>query len=335
MRRKNSKTTRRWIIKVSIIILVLCTMSFTYAAYTNYSYMKGVAVSKMNSTAFSSNYLHLAEQSVSDDEMEEVMVPIQVDDEGLNASQSLVFQIRNYSENNPSEPNMEDITYTLNVVVKPKDGETLSRNGYKLDDVGMTIIDSKYQGTIIHSLQGEKLDVCEHILEIPTQDLDKIEIYATATPDTKSLLSTNKKILAAKVVITQYSTELENSSNWIGQLVDMEANEDDSSSQKYAALNYELAGTGQKILILQWNADEFELDPYFIQSMSSTSGSEIEGTLTTDNLATLRLHVDSNKKDYYLLQFYRKQPIDTEETWSKLNNMFTFTIENLQANQSE
>ncbi len=325
MRRRNSRVTRRWVIQISIVILVLCMISFTYAAYTNYSYMKGVAVSKMNSTAFSSNYLRLAEKSVSDDTMETVIIPIQVDDKGATTSQSLVFQIRNYSANNPSEPNMDDITYTIEFIVKSQEGKELGQ-GYELDNLVMTKDADCYKGQVESTLQGEKLELNQHRLTIPTQDFSHIEVYVKAIPNESSLPATNQQVLAAKVVFTEYSTESESSANWVGNLVDINLDEP-TSSQEYAALNYELTGTGVQEITLQWDASQFELDPYFIHTMSEDTGADIRGSLDiAQDQATLSLHVDSNIKEYYLLQFYRKQPISAEETWETLNEMFTFNI---------
>ena len=327
MKKSSSRITRRWIVSIAIVILAIATISVTYAAYTNYSYMKGVAVSKMASIPFSSNYLVLEEGAIGDTEMETVIVPVKTDENEQVTSYSLVYQVRNYSNSNPSEPSLEDINYLIEFVIKPKEGQELAMSGYKLDGNPMTKVGEFYSGKTKANLQGGQLELNEHQLTIPILDLKNIEIYAKAIPDPESLLVTNQQILAAKVVITEYSDELESNANWIGKLVDMDL-EGTEASQRYAALNYEITGTGIQQISLQWDATKFELDPYFVNEiLQGGDEAEIKGSLNiSGETATLTLDVDSNIKEYYLIQFYRKQPIESTETWKQLAEVFQFKV---------
>ena len=305
--------------KYSVVALVLACLIFivpiVYAAYTNISYKKGVTIAKIRDTAFSSNYLIIHEKNIDDTNIDDYIVMLSSDED--NDSCLFYLDIYNFAANNFNLPNEFDIVYNLEFVIKPLGSHTLS-DGYEINETSLSDISGKEQYTYNLTNQkilGGTIHTAEYKMQIPIDDVENIEVTVKAVPsDPSSIKATDNKILARKLKFSKSASQITDSFNWVGKFQDRQGS---TVSTDYSAINYEITGKGEGTIDLEWDSTKFEIDPFFTVS---------DGNTITDDGTNKKLHlnVNSDTQSYYLIQFYRKDVVDSE-TWEVLDSLFTFT----------
>ena len=316
---KNIKKYRLVVGLVSLCLL-LFTIQISHAAYISGSYKKGVAYALSKGTRFSSNYLSLHANNVEDENIDNALVTFIKLTEGNLTTRIFDIDIRNYSQNNPNSPNNETINYDLFISVIPENASYTLQGGYSINTqpIEKVLGENKYTYTIPNqTLQGGIISKNSYAIQFPYEELGDIIFLVKAIPTNTAL--TDDKILAANLHMVEQQDSVSENFNWTGNLQDkplVGTLENSKDSQKQSAINYTMTGLGQCTIKLTWDNTKFLIDPFFTEGTQSVNGIN----------TTLSLPVDSNIKDYYSLQFYRKLSIDENETWDILTNEFTFEL---------
>ena len=304
------------IVLVWILIAVLVTVSF--AAYTNSGYKKGVVSTNGSSAMFSSNYLLQYSMGTTEYSTYTLSFPKR---ENANGTVNIELYIYNHAPDDPNKPNPKNITYTLNMKATVKSGTSGSlSNGYAVNSNAFTNDGAaKTMELTEQKLLGGTLRYNKYTITVPYADLDKVCLTVVATPDTENAkTAAGNKILARELYTATYSTEAGDSFSWNGRLFDMPGTPtQENQSTNYTAFNYEISGMGQGLVTVKWDSAFVEMDPFFKSEIAAKPG-----TVLTEN--SLQFAVDSNTRNHYLIQFYRKNIPAPNETWNMVKEKFVF-----------
>lgn len=264
MMQKHPNPRRKYVL---LLLLVLCCAAVaatgTYAAYSTSGYVKRVIAAQTEATnealRFSSNYLTVG-GSGSGNRL------VSVTKTGENVIVGIT--VCNYPQNDSDLSNISDITYILTYKVVGVDGDT---SGITLSDTGTAI-----------TLTGGRMSHKLHTLTIPSDMLDKISagyIEVTATPSAPDSLTSSP--LSARLQIVQAAAQ---QTSWDGSVTGSDVD----------ALNYQIHGTKQGTLTLEWDES--------VVSLSKWSA-EMLGLSSTASPLTISVGGEG-KPTSYLLQFY-------------------------------
>lgn len=246
----------------------------------------------MNTTptgvSFSSNHLELYDHNSN---IESYIVPILVPEDVADDTEvSFQLNVANVAKESPLIPNEKDINYELSITATAKIGESYEGE-FEVEDTTYTASANLTDKV----LTGGIVDRDNYKISMKYADVAKVKMLIMATPAEESKGAVDNKILARKLTFFTYTASEGESSGWTGEII--EGNQSTESS----ALNYEVTGYGKGTITITWNAEKFEIDPYFLEDMQ-------DEILTNDGKNTkVTFSVDSGTIDYYLIQFYRKQ----------------------------
>ncbi len=346
MKEQLKKTYLRNRISYLIILYIIVLIPLSYAAYTNYAYMKGGVSTQQTQVKFSSNYLELVN-------LEEAVIPVKtLQIENGKDAVTIMIDIHNFPRNHPDHCNEKNIEYTLSIGVKGSSEDYQFAEGYSYQfgtEIQEFCPDSENALILLPvTLVADTPSTREYSITIPRVDIKNIHLEIMAIPsEGPSEAATLNNQLAGDIYFVIIGDKTETFS-WSGSFIDHIITEDDNydDSTDYAAFNYAVTGVGAGTVIITWNADKYELDPHIIEQINAkdsngtdtNSSNILVATInnTTEDIIqgqqtenSLTLKVDStNRSNYYLLQFYRVGTPDEirNETWNSLETEdFKFT----------
>ena len=278
MRKKNQ------IFPLALLLLVCLVLvgTGTYAAYTNSSYVKAVAVAGASADdfQFSSNLLSACDSGNPSYVEKSIRVT-----EGSALSRTLT--ICNFPKNAQSKVSQTDITYTLHFALM-KDGTEIS-DSTLLSMVSINKTPLSTKSTIVGQvLSGGKESIDSYRISCDPENISKLSQYRiriTATPDDSS------KILAGDLVISSASSE---SMSWTWT-------QDDGDLTPLDAYNIKLSGTAAGTCTLTWDSANFVISPWSLTDLMPYENTD------DGSIGRIKFTVgQENQPTSYRIQFYKK-----------------------------
>lgn len=265
-----------------IVLLVLACLVLlatgTYAAYTDTAYARRVVTTGIDTNAvpFSSNYLY--EHSADTYFKHAVAVP-------ENASTILYLSICNYPQKDNTKFSSSDITYTLDIEVVDKDGNTVN-----LTPPALTPSPAEYE------LPGGKASTDIFTITFTSDQVTDLKDYLVRiTARSTDGLSPERELAAEFELVSASALNGE----WKGRFTDEEDPKD------LDAFNYEVYGTGKGTLTVSWeNSKDYVTLSKWCREDLVPNSTENPTESTTETSVTFPVGGE-NKPTSYLLQFYR------------------------------
>lgn len=224
----NQKKRLHLLIGLLLVCLVLLATG-TYAAYTNTASLKRVVTTGIDSDAppFSSNYLvdcsgdNYYRYRISASEKEDT---------------KLYLTLFNYPRNNSTRPSSNDITYTLSFQMISDDGKSPIPN--ELPVISPSVGENP-------TLSGGGVSFITYTLTFKPDLVKKMEGCCLRVTATATSLSPNYT-LGADFCLVPASGR---STNWSGKWI-----ENESALSSLDALNFEISGTSEGTVTVDWGA---------------------------------------------------------------------------------
>lgn len=266
-----------------LILLVLACLVLlatgTYAAYTDTAYARRVVTTGIDTSLlpFSSNYLY--EHRGGEYFRHAVAV-------AENTDTILYLSICNFPQKDNTKFSSSDITYTLDIEVVDKDGNTVN-----LTPPALTPSTAEYE------LPGGQTSTNIFAVTFThNQVLALQDCFVRITASSTSGLSP-KRVLAAEFKLVSASAL---SGEWKGRFTDEEDPKD------LDAFNYEISGTGKGTLTVSWDGSYVTLSKWCREDLVPKSADSPTGSTTgTSTEDSISFSVDGENQTSYLLQFYR------------------------------
>ena len=289
---------------VGVLLLVIAT----YAAYTRQAYQRGTARNRDTEiVSFTSNYLQLYTTGTLGNAYVAKNI-VYGTDEKKKESVSFDIHVYNYANGNTSLVSQKDITYTMKIEFKNGAGK-----GYKVESDKTSITPDNNVCEIKKTLIGRTANEDVFTVTFPGNDIDTLQITATAIPDKVAL--TNNQFLAATLVPCTTASKVTFRAE--GIFLDKEEGE----PKQYDGFNYGISiSSGAADAVLIWNPDVVEIDKFFVE--------KLQNLITSKDLAKgeLRFTMDqSNGTGDFLISFYIKDKSKIPENWSDMEKMIQFT----------
>ena len=265
------------------LIGLLAVIGTSLAAYTSQDAKRGVVRNRDNEVVrFASNYLQTVDSNVTEYNSYPQRIITYAKNVGSNTELTINIDVYNYVSGNLNLISEKDITYTMEIELK----NTTENNQYQINDTkGVSFKEENVKFT------ANKVGKSSYTVKIFGNDINKIQIVATATPNSGSLVATKNQKLAAVIVPSTVADD-EKKFDYSGTFID---ETDSNSPMDYDALNYEVyISSGEKAVKLTWDTSLVEIDPYFLKKYNYTVEN---GTITFPKKN------DADIKDY-LIQFY-------------------------------
>ena len=217
--------------------------------------------------------------------------------EGADSAQ-FVINVCNYVQNDPSNVNENDISYTLTLALMNSDGSV-----YSGDTEGLSVTDNDGSAHSFSSgvctISGQLLEknqrsVNTYTIIVPKQMVGAVQMSAVAEPsDSSSYSAANGNKLGRTFTFAEYNAS---ATTWTGSFSETDAD-------GYDAFNYIIRGQGKGTVTLTWDASQLEINKIFLDSNG------LQGNLTSNgNMKSLIFEVDStdgqNRSD---IQFYKTE----------------------------
>ena len=319
---KQGKKLYRIVLSIVLAFILLTLIGIgVYAAYTHSLHAQRTIAPYEVGIRFSSNYLL---KGNSKDNIK-IVYTTDASENGINPA--AVLTVCNYAQGKQTEPNPNNVTYTLTArFVKLDNGNYVAAsasdvpdNSYvvtlKLGEETKTFNKSTLSNSFTSTIAGRRAsaDVYELIF---TKNFASVKpnlyLEVVATP-TDNGLPTLSAIFKADVKV-----EGENNS-WSGTFSD-----DQTSIQpyEYDGYNYLVTGFGSGTITITWDSTKLE-----ISYISLTELLAISGVTYDEANSSITFAVNSSDTNRYEIQFY-KIDIDNTVTWQNMNHdIVTFSFE--------
>lgn len=307
--------SRKWFFPLAVLFLlavIALGARMSYGAYIRRSYVKAVIATNETEKLFGSNLLYgIKNQPETQDDSWLSVYPYTVAQTGQE-SITVPIRIYNYLVEDRDRVNQLDVNYVISFRVTGN--PTLAEgglSGYSVNGFSMTDADTEYYlgetglttgkaGAARQTLTGRLPNLLTYDVTIPGGDLGKVSIAVKAerVQNDSGNYGTDLMYLAARVVPSLISTvqtaTVTGSFSYHGG----------EQPADYAAYNYTIQLTGAPTaVILRWNPDYLELDPFF---------SEKYGVSPQNGQVIFNMEPGLTK-----VQFYRKGNVDAV-SWDSL-----------------
>lgn len=297
----------------SILASILLMIAGSFAAYTSLSNAKRVVSTVGAEQLFSSNVL------TAYDSAGESLPSLRVISFGQEDSESNTFSfiIGNYAQGNKTNVSSKSISYTLKAWLldsgdnKVTDTSVLST--YKLNDT----VFSTDGITMNESLAGGTLDEDLYTVTIPYEHMSEYKILLTAKATNISSYSEIGRVVSTTTTVA--------SSHWTGNFLQ---NETAQEAGELAAVNVRIQGTEQETMVIRWNTNYVEIDPWFLEDISKYITVSPDSA-DSDGWKTLKIKVgETGQPNQYSFTFYRTRSFEPgKENWNDIRGYITFSYE--------
>lgn len=297
----------------AILACILLLIAGSFAAYTSLSSAKRVVSTVGAEQLFSSNVL------MAYDSSDESLPSTRVISFGQEDSESSTFSflIGNYAQGNKTNVSSKSIFYTLKAwILNSEDNEVIDSSvlsAYKLNGIPFTTDGL----TINESLAGGTLEEDLYTVTIPYEHMSKYKILLTAEATNISSYSEIGRVISTTTTVA--------SSHWTGNFLQ---NETVLSADKLTAINVRIQGTEQETMVIKWNTNYVEIDPWFLEDISKYTTLS-PGSLDSGGWKTLKIKVgEAGQPNQYSFTFYRTRSFESnEESWKDIEGYITFSYE--------
>ena len=306
------------VFSLTILFLVACIafgINMSYGAYIRRSYIKAVIATNETEKLFGSNLLYGVKNQPENADLDNwiSVYPYTVGDPN-QAEIKVPIRIYNYLAEDQDRVNQLDVSYKISFKISGSptmvDGEL---SGYSVNGYPITQKDTAYylclDGLKTEGVQAAKFtlpgrlpNTNEYTVKIPGQDLGKVSVVVKAArvsnDEGSNVFGTDLLYLAARIAPNLASTV--QTATVTGNFLYNEG----EKPEDYAAYNYNISLTGApSVVILEWNPDLLEIDPFFENKYGVKPGN---GSV-----------VFSMDPGITKVQFYRKREM-TGITWENL-----------------
>lgn len=283
-----------------ILCLIICCVGASLAAYTSRSFVKGVASTPKQGLGLYSDYLSVASKSATEDTL--TLRKIILNEKENDEPYSFAFYITNSLNGSNSSKNM---VYKLYVSGLPE-GSSVN-----VDGDNITVLATGESGYLSKMIAYTKA-VHNYLISVPKNKLNEANsIVVKAIPDIDSDSSGN--MLAARFQLSVAGVVAGFSYN--GKFTDYTS---DNHPYDFVAFNYEISvynTTGDHEMLLSWNSDYLEIDPYFLDNVNVKIRDDKKSVNITMN----------EENSTYLVKFYRRIGRDkndsTQQSWSNFDEL--------------
>lgn len=297
----------------AILASILLMIAGSFAAYTSLSSAKRVVSTVGAEQLFSSNVLTAYDSAGDSLPLLRVISFGQEDSE----SNTFSFIIGNYAQGNKTNVSSKSISYTLkawlldsgdNIVT-----DTSILSTYKLNDT----VFSADGITMNESLAGGTLDEDLYTVTIPCEHMSEYKILLTAKATNISAYSEIGRVISTTTTVA--------SSHWTGSFLQ---NETAQKAGELAAVNVRIQGTEQETMVIRWNTNYVEIDPWFLKDISKYITVSPDSA-DSDGWKTLKIKVgEAGQPNQYSFTFYRTCSFEPDtETWNDIKGYITFSYE--------
>ena len=316
---KHKNITTVLIIVLAFLVL-LSVGGIVYGAYTHSLHAQRVIAPYELGERFSSNYLLKVENS----ENNARIIYTNNADATDGTDPVAILTICNYPQGKQTQPNANNITYTLDIKFKKFNEGTHAFVDASTSDVGniytvklkngngsqtlVTLNNSSVSSTINGSLTGGAANSNVYLLEFSRNfaaATTKPNLYVelTATPS-DSGLPTLKGLFSA-------DERIEGSVNsWTGSFSD----DDRTDPYHYDGYNYVITGFGEGTCTLTWDETLVSISYISLSELLAITGATYNGT------NSITFNVNSSDTNRYELQFYNIGITDNTTTWSLMSS---------------
>ena len=296
-----SSFTKRTIVSILIFIMAsVVLLGGSFAIYTSQIYQRSVVRNRnADVIRFSSDILY---RVAIDTPLQSYYYPMSKDQKVMS------FTICNYDQNKNTLVCEKDINYVITFSI-PEGTDKFSYNvRYGSNDV---IPSNSGEVTLNNGkLTGGERSTASYTIELPDEiSYENVKISVVVKPITADMPLTKNTCLQAILVPVEYATV---------QGVTLKAEFTDSkrgAPDQFDAYNYSVTlSGGNKDVVIGWDADELDIDPFFL----------IKGTsMEPDENGFERLKISMNSEDStgnYLIQFYNHAGHETT-SWTVWNQL--------------
>lgn len=281
------------------LVLLLAALAVaagaTYAIYTSQVYQRAVVRNRdTEAIRFSSDKLYRVVSS--DTTAKKYYCPMSP------GQKTMSFTVCNYDQSKKTVVNQHLLEYDIEIQVTNRtEGFAYTINGSQIENDGTW----KQSGALV----GGKRSTDTYTIRFSEQDYNKVEVTVTVSPKDSSLTKDTK--LYGTLIPIEYATT---------QGVQLSSEFTDSTTAKITdvdAYNYSVSiSGGEDDVVIKWENDKLDIDPFFLDKMKKPDGSNYT---TTGNISKLTIHMSSdNETASYLFQFYNHGP-QKPTSWNSLS----------------
>jgi hypothetical protein len=308
---------QRTIIIINLCLaLLLAIITCSVAAYTSLSSAKRVVSTQGTKQLFSSNILY------SYDEEKNTLSTRVMSFSSDTDYNSFKFTVCNYAQGDKTAWATKDISYTLSIQLLDSSGKQVTDTNilaeYKLDGVAFSKL-----GALEKKLVYSSETLTEHSYEItvPSKYMNDYRIQVIA----KSDISNYSPI--GRIISTTASTA---STHWTGTFTDAIVDSTDHKPSELGSVNTKISGQENEIMVIQWDTEYLEIDPWFLADLSDELEEQYTLTEDTENKTkTLKFEVggEDQPNQYYIIFFRTQSAKSIDETWTQLKAHVSFSYE--------
>jgi hypothetical protein len=309
--RKNKKkssftSTQRRLLRIWIVVATIALFVVgSYAAYTNMNSVKRVvATGRGSGILFSSNYMTATASGTKAEQYTNRVVNISGD------SPTLTVSVCNYSQEDITKSNENDITYRFVVTLVPKNGYEFTetdRAKYKVNGTGFAANSNEFV-LLNQKLSGKEANKNTYKITLDSELTEYVNIRVEAIPNDTSYAYTGSNKLAG--ILSTSLGDNQQSTGWTGKFTDDQTKD----AKDYAGFNYEISGNGKGTITLKWNSSKIEISPWFLEDTKTTATEQ-------NNWKSIQFTVGTDETRNYTLQFYRVST--DQEEWSTIKQWVT------------
>lgn len=275
---------RRLVLLACLILLAIASVvGVTLAIYTSQAYQRSVVRNRdAEAIRFSSDKLYRVASGTA---AQIYYYPV---GKGQN---NMSFQVCNYDQSKNTVFSEKDIEYTITFQIT---------NG--TDDFEYTINTEKVRNgetvSFTDSLKGTKRSINTYTFNFAESDYNNVEVTVLVTPT--DLMLTKNTVLNGILVPIEYATTQGVTLKY--DFTDCVRVIDDAIAgpDQFDAYNMSVSiSGGEGDVVISWNSDQLDIDPFFSAKANATPGT------AEDGYATLTVHMNAeDETGAYLIQFY-------------------------------
>lgn len=286
MKHKNSLPKKTLVTILVSVMAIVVLLGGSYAIYTSQVFQRSVVRNRnADVIRFSSDKLY---RVATNSPLQTYYYPMS------KGQTTMSFTICNCDQNKNTLICEKDINYVITFSI-PEGTNSFS---YQVTDAsGITY--TSVNGEIVLNngkLNGGIRTTNTYTIDFSGTGYENTKISVVAKPITTDMPLTKNTCLQATLVPVEYATV--QGITLKSEFTD--STRPDSTPKQFDAYNYSVSiSGGEKDVIIGWNADELDIDPFF--------KNKFESTLSTDEngFTTLTVHMNSeDSTGTYLIQFY-------------------------------
>jgi hypothetical protein len=293
---------------------ILALIAGSLAAYTSLSNAKRVVSTTGANQLFSSNVLYSYDEENGSPSTRVMSFS------SVGTINTFKFTICNYAQGDKTAWATKDIAYELTLELIDAKGEKVTDEDvlaeYKLDGTAFSSL-TKIEKTLAYS--NSKVAEDEYTVTVPSAYMEDYRIRIIAKSNVNNYSPIGRIISATEAVV---------SNHWSGTFTDSIVDSDSHKTGELDSINTRISGQENEIMVISWETDYVEIDPWFLKDLGSDNYTITEDT----SKKTIKFQVGGeNQPNQYHISFFRTTSAKSlNESWEQMKSHITFSYESIE-----